>query len=73
MRVHKVIFTKLDEAASFGNIVNLVVKMKRPISYITTGQDVPDDIEVADAQYLAKLIVRGKEQVSFKKQLEGTV
>ncbi len=67
MRIHKVIFTKVDEATSFGNILNFSMHINRPISYITTGQNVPDDIEVADAYSLARLIVKGKE----KEELAG--
>ncbi|MCM8774558.1 MAG: flagellar biosynthesis protein FlhF [Candidatus Omnitrophica bacterium] len=63
LKVHKIIFTKLDEAMMFGNILNLSVRINRPVSYITTGQNVPDDIELADSQKLAQLIVKGKEAV----------
>lgn len=44
---HKIIFTKLDEASSFSNILNVKVRSGSPLSYVTTGQSVPDDIEVA--------------------------
>jgi flagellar biosynthesis protein FlhF len=54
---NKLIFTKLDEAVTCGPILNLLVKIPQGLSYITTGQNVPEDIEVADAERLAKLIV----------------
>lgn len=41
------VFTKLDETGSLGPLVSLAWNCKRPISYLTTGQSVPDDIEVA--------------------------
>jgi flagellar biosynthesis protein FlhF len=41
------VFTKLDETNSLGPIVSLAMNIKRPISYFTNGQNVPDDIEVA--------------------------
>ncbi len=44
---YRLIFTKLDEASSLANIVNIKVLTGRPLSYFTTGQSVPDDIEVA--------------------------
>ncbi len=55
--VQKYIFTKLDETSSFGVILNLCSKLKKPISYFTMGQNVPDDIRMADLEYLADLFV----------------
>ncbi len=46
------IFTKLDETLSLGPIVSLAWQTKRPVSYLTTGQNVPDDIEVAKSERL---------------------
>jgi len=45
---YKLLFTKLDETSAFGVILNVAYITKKPISYITTGQSVPDDIEIAD-------------------------
>jgi len=55
--VQQFIFTKLDETTSFGSILNLCVKAKKPVSYLTTGQNVPDDIRQADVGYLLDLFV----------------
>ena len=41
--------TKLDEATGLGNLLPLVRHCKLPLSYLTNGQNVPDDIETADA------------------------
>jgi flagellar biosynthesis protein FlhF len=57
--VDRLIFTKLDETSTFGTIANVAVKASLPISYVTHGQDVPEDISVADAGRLAELIVSG--------------
>lgn len=57
--VHDIIFTKLDETQSFGSIINVCVKSKKPLSYFTIGQNVPDDIRLADENYLAELLVSG--------------
>lgn len=57
MPLHRVIWTKLDESTTFGNILNVAVKHPLPISYITTGQRVPEDVEVAEANKLASLVV----------------
>ena len=50
--------TKLDEAATFGVFLNLS-SQGVALSYVTTGQDVPEDIEAADANRLAERIVGG--------------
>jgi len=55
--VDRLILTKLDEAVSFGMILNVVHRMKTALSYVTTGQDVPDDIEVSEGRKIAQLIV----------------
>ena len=57
VRVDKIIFTKLDEAAHVGVVLNVVRKVNKSLSYITTGQDVPDDIEVGRGRRLAQLIL----------------
>jgi flagellar biosynthesis protein FlhF len=57
VRADKVIFTKLDEAMNVGILLNVVRKMNKSVSYITTGQDVPDDIEVGRGRRLAELIL----------------
>lgn len=58
VRVDKLIFTKLDEAAHVGHVVNVIQKIHKPLSYVTTGQDVPDDIEVGKGRKLAEMILR---------------
>jgi flagellar biosynthesis protein FlhF len=57
VRVDKIIFTKLDEANAVGNVLNIVRAVKKPLSYVTTGQDVPADIEVAKGRRVAQLIL----------------
>ncbi|MGQ9486800.1 MAG: flagellar biosynthesis protein FlhF [Armatimonadota bacterium] len=59
MPLHRVIWTKLDESTSFGNILNVAVKHPLPISYVTAGQRVPEDVEVAESNKLASLVVGG--------------
>lgn len=56
---NKLIFTKTDETITLGSILNVVDKAKLPVTYITNGQNVPDDIVPMDAGSLAKLILRG--------------
>lgn len=56
------ILTKLDEAAGMGSALSLCRTLRLPVSYITTGQDVPDDIEPAHAARLARLVL-GREKI----------
>jgi flagellar biosynthesis protein FlhF len=58
-RVHadRLILTKLDEADGFGGILAVIAQADLPISYLTTGQAVPDDIENAGRRRLAGLIL----------------
>lgn len=51
------ILTKLDEAAGMGSLLSVARKIDTPVSYLTTGQDVPDDIEPAEASRMARLIL----------------
>jgi len=55
----RIIFTKLDEAVGFGVVLDVIGRIERGLSYITTGQEVPDDIEVAHGSRLARLILGG--------------
>lgn len=56
----KVIFTKLDEAESVGNILNVKMYSKYPNSYITNGQNVPEDIQIFNSEIIANMIVGEK-------------
>ena len=55
---NKVIFTKIDETRNIGTIVNLLYQFPMSLSYVTNGQNVPDDIELVDPNKLAPLILR---------------
>jgi len=55
--VERVIFTKLDEAISCGIVFSVLKKVGASLSYITTGQAVPDDIEVGNSRMLAQKLV----------------
>ncbi|HVT88386.1 MAG TPA: flagellar biosynthesis protein FlhF [Tepidisphaeraceae bacterium] len=58
MRIDRMIFTKLDEAAHAGIMLNILRRVGKPLSYVTTGQDVPDDIEVGRTKRLAEMILK---------------
>lgn len=53
------VFTKLDETSCFGNIYNIKLLTDAPLSYITYGQNVPDDITQINPQDIAKQILGG--------------
>lgn len=57
---YRLLFTKLDETDSVGNILNIKLYTGAPISYTTCGQNVPDDIESVDVQKLAKSLLGGE-------------
>lgn len=53
----RLILTKLDEATGLGNLLPLLRASKLPLSYLTNGQNVPDDIEIANAGRAARLVL----------------
>ena len=57
---YSIIFTKLDETSTIGNIFNIRMLTQAPLSYATYGQNVPDDISKIDTQSIAKQLLRGQ-------------
>ncbi|MBC7959347.1 MAG: flagellar biosynthesis protein FlhF [Vallitaleaceae bacterium] len=58
---YKLIFTKLDETSCYGNILNIKLKTDAMLSYVTFGQNVPDDISEVNVHEIAKKILGGCE------------
>ena len=58
---YRLLFTKIDETSALGNILNIRMLTNAPLSYTTFGQNVPDDIVVTDAQFIAKQLLGGNE------------
>ena len=56
---NRVIFTKLDEAVNFGVLLNVARRVPLKLSYVTTGQEVPDHIEAGRPDRIARLILEG--------------
>ena len=56
---YKIIFTKLDETTTYGNILNIKLYSGAEVSYITNGQNVPDDIELFNSQKIVKRLLGG--------------
>ena len=57
---NSVIFTKIDEAVTFGNILNIVTNFDVPVSFLSNGQVIPDDIISADSEFIANMVYTGK-------------
>ncbi len=57
IRTDRVIFTKMDEAVNFGVVLNVIRRVNKKLSYITTGQEVPHDIERGAGHRLAELLL----------------
>jgi flagellar biosynthesis protein FlhF len=55
---HMLILTKVDETVSFGSLVSALISIGRPVSFVTDGQNVPDDIMPADPERLADLVLK---------------
>lgn len=57
---YKMIFTKLDETTTYGNLLNIRLYSGAEVSYVTTGQNVPDDIEMFQSQKIVKQLLGGR-------------
>lgn len=57
IRTDRIILTKLDEAVSFGVVLNVARQVDKQFSYVTTGQEVPHDIEASQADRLVDLLL----------------
>ena len=57
MTNYKIIFTKLDETTALGNLYNLRLYTGAPLSYVTCGQNVPDDMLPFNPQSTVKQIL----------------
>jgi len=57
MQFDSVIITKVDETSFIGNVINVADKYNKPISYFTDGQEVPNDIHVADPDEIADMMI----------------
>ncbi len=63
IKTDRLIFTKLDEAVTCGVLLNVARKVNKPLSYITTGQEVPHQIEPCCSGRLAEMVL-GREVLS---------
>ena len=59
LNIDTMMFTKLDETRGFGNLFSLVYNTKKPISYLSIGQEVPEDLIVANSDVLVNYLLHG--------------
>ncbi|MDD5675484.1 MAG: hypothetical protein PHC61_15045, partial [Chitinivibrionales bacterium] len=59
LNADRLLFTKLDETKKLGNLADIVYESGMPVSYLTTGQSVPDDIELAQPGRFAQRLWEG--------------
>ena len=59
LNIDTIIATKFDEAKGFGNIFSLIYDNKKPLSYFSIGQEVPDDLLPATADFFTKCLLDG--------------
>jgi flagellar biosynthesis protein FlhF len=57
--VKSLIFSKLDETTQYGSLLNVLQRTGLPLSYLSTGQRVPEDLELATPQLLAEVLLEG--------------
>jgi len=59
LNIDTLMFTKLDETFGFGNIFSLAYETKKPISYFSVGQEVPEDLVCASSDFLVECLLHG--------------
>jgi flagellar biosynthesis protein FlhF len=64
-RPQRLLFTRLDETASLGPIFNEAVRTGKPLSFFTTGQRIPEDLETATHSRLIELILGGRFELAL--------
>jgi flagellar biosynthesis protein FlhF len=66
--VNRIIFSKLDETSQYGGIINVLRRSGIPLSYLSTGQRVPEDLEVATFKVLSELLLEGLPAIRTSKR-----
>jgi flagellar biosynthesis protein FlhF len=59
VKPNRLLFTKLDEAVALGPLLSVVTQHQLPVAYMTTGQNVPDDILSVEPRQFASMIYSG--------------
>jgi flagellar biosynthesis protein FlhF len=61
----KLIFTRIDETSSWGAMVSESARTGKPVSFLGTGQQIPEDIEPATASRLLEMVLEGRQERSL--------
>jgi flagellar biosynthesis protein FlhF len=64
-RPQRLLFTRLDETVSFGPILNEAARTRKALSFFTTGQRIPEDLEIATHSRLIELILGGRFELAL--------
>jgi flagellar biosynthesis protein FlhF len=59
-RPSKLLFTKVDETGTFGPVFSEAVRTGKPISFLTTGQQIPEDLEAATKDHIVDRLTHGR-------------
>jgi flagellar biosynthesis protein FlhF len=62
--IDRLIFSKLDESCTYGTMLNQLARINKPLSYLTTGQKVPEDIEIATQERIVSLLL-GETEIHY--------
>jgi flagellar biosynthesis protein FlhF len=52
LEINSFIFTKLDETYDISDMINFLIQNDKPVSYLSVGQEIPEDLKVATKEYL---------------------
>jgi flagellar biosynthesis protein FlhF len=55
--VSKLLFTRLDETDACGSILNQSLRTAKPVSFLGTGQQIPEDLEPASRERIVDLLI----------------
>lgn len=74
LEINRLIFTKIDESSTHGNVLSHLIRTKIPVSCFTFGQEVPESIEDASMDRLLSLIIKGgkekRREIDFVKKIK---
>ena len=66
--VNKLLFTKIDETVSYGNIINQIIRTKIPVSYFTDSQQIPEGIKIASIESIVDMIIMQNRKTNHIRQ-----
>jgi len=72
MNIHRLLFTKIDESSTYGNMVNLLIRTNIPLSFLCSGRKVPDDIEAGSTEKLVDLLFKSPSPSLNSRQTAGS-